>query len=125
MLGVLRNDEPEPATLPWLRVDLKGAAKELRESARDGETEACPFLLRPRLRALRTCELHELVEDPRDVLRRNALPVVDDLDLELPLVGRAAVDLDRLALAELDRVRQEVEEDLPQAPRIADDPAGS
>src|SRR5262249_6756520 len=87
-------------------------AQQLGESSRDRETEAGAF------GRLRFCELHEFVEDAFLVARRDALTLIDDVNRDASVVAPCDGDANRLAASELDRVREQVEKNLPHAPRI-------
>src|SRR5512143_3274123 len=107
--------EPERAARSDDRFDGERTLQQFREPARDRKTQTGAVL------QLCLPELHELVEDPLLVLRRDALAVVDDFDRHAAGRRGRGDDFDRLAAAELDRVGDQVEENLPQPPRIGDD----
>ena len=89
--------------------------QQLGQSARDRKPETRSIL------QLRLSELHELLEDPLLIGFRDSFALIDDLNHDAALVGRLGDHLNRFRAAELDGVGQEVEQDLPQPPRIGDD----
>src|SRR6185437_15040272 len=70
---------------------------------------------------LRAAELYELVEDPLLIVGRDALPLIRHCDRDTPILARFERDSDGSSAPELDRVRKQVEQDLPNATRIRDD----
>src|SRR5689334_25002351 len=61
------------------------------------------------------------MEDALLVLPRDTLALIDDLDLDAAVPRSRAKNSNRAATAKLDRVRQQVEQNLTHAPRIGDD----
>src|SRR5579862_9131324 len=99
--------EDEPAPLPELALDPDPAAVELDETLREREPETRAFALPDA-----DFRLLELLEDPPLVLAGDPGTGVGDRDEHL-LVDALRCDDDAAALrSELDRVREEVEDDL-------------
>src|SRR5690348_833135 len=63
-------------------------------------------------------ELHEFLEDPLLIIWRDAFTFVDHLDDYAVVVAARQRDADGLPTTELDRIRQQVEQDLTHATRI-------
>src|SRR6185369_14843325 len=78
-----------------------------REIAADRQSEANAFVARKLL-----VHLHERLEDRLELFRRNPSARVDDVEAN-PIALRAARDRDlTAAIRELDRVRDEIDQDL-------------
>src|SRR6266550_3958035 len=93
------------------------AIQKLSQPSRYGESQAGAWLLL-------FGDLHELLEDARDVVLRYSHSLIDYLYLYTSILILFARNPNRLPFAELDRVRQQVEQDLPHPPRITDDVEG-
>src|SRR5262249_10817500 len=117
ILGVVeRQLEVEDGARAERRLDADASAVRGHDLPRDPEAEP-----ETAVRGLGHAAL-EALEDPLPVALGDAVPLVAHLDP--PAVGRTAYrDRNRLAAAELDRVRQQVRDDLVDGRRIppADD----
>jgi hypothetical protein len=85
------------------------------EALRDREAEPGAAEL------LRVRQLDELVEDAGDIVGLDALALIGHRDLDVIGRPQKRFDQDRLAASELDGVRQQVQQDLSHATRVADD----
>ena len=103
---MLGDSQEEVRTLPWLALDAEISTEQPCELARECEAEARSSL------GLLAGALEGL-EDDRLLLRCNSLAIVDHVELQ-NVVGRAQLHADcALGGAVTDRVRQEVDQDLP------------
>src|SRR5690606_9777628 len=99
-------------------LDRQVAAEQVRQPTAHRQAEAGPTALA----GWRLVDLLERLEDRRDAVRLDPDPRVphDDHDLLRGLGSRGDLDLARIR--ELDRVRQEVQQDLADLARIGVDP---
>src|SRR5581483_12526609 len=102
-------------------LDPERPAHERDEALRDREPEAGPSVPARRRRV----DLAEGLEELGDALGRDADPGVAYGEVELVLAGRDRAgrdgDADLSPIGELDGVREQVREDLPEARHVADD----
>src|SRR5690349_7978664 len=115
----------EPAASPRCAVDLEPAAHQLDESAAEGQAEAGAA----EFPARGAVDLGEGFEQPADVAPVDADPGVGDgegdvVPARTVAFGDVGTDEDVPVVGELDRVADEVEQDLPQATLVATNPVG-
>ena len=121
--AALREPEPggemERAALPRLALQAHGASEGIHEAGGDGQPQAGA----PVAPGRRRVGLHELLEDRLLLARRYADAGVGHVEAEhdavVDRIFPPDVQRDRAPPGELDGVRQEVREDLPQQPPVA------
>src|SRR6185295_6330631 len=118
------GSEGESAADCGLRLDPNSAAHQLDQTPRDREPEAGAAVLA----GGRSVGLAERLEQPRRLLARHADPGVGDFDPELHFLtgalGATDAHADPSVLGELDRVAQQVGQDLADPQRVTDQPRG-
>jgi hypothetical protein len=121
--GSDREREREGAALAHLALHRDGAIQKVRQSPRDGETQAGAA----ELARGGTVTLRERREELVELLFAEADARVHHLEHKVVdvsgLQAEAAVESDRAAAGELDRVAHEVHQDLAQAHRVGADAA--
>src|SRR5262249_14906950 len=119
-----RKVDVERATASDLALDPDPSAHELGELSSDGKAEAGASVLA----GAGPVDLLETLEDQRLLVRRNSDAGVDDSETYAGRIFARRLDGGRHAhgslLGELDRVADEVDEDLTETYRVADDLAG-
>src|SRR5690606_19917702 len=111
-----RDADGEGAPLPGLTLDVDGAADHVGESLAHAEPEPCPRHAPGRA----PFDLPERLEDPLPELGLDSDPRVLHADDDL-VAGDLRLEPDLASLGELDRVREDVAQDLAQLVRIGVD----
>src|SRR4051794_7313795 len=111
-----RKREDEPAAVPGLAFDPDAASVQFDETLRDCQSEPAAFALQHS-----DVRLLELLEDPFLVVCGDTGPGVGHRYTHLSILPRRRDDDASAPRRELDRVREQVEDDLPDAPLVTID----
>ena len=104
------QQQGEGAAAADFTLHCQAAAHPYREVSTDRQPEADTLMARRRQVPV---DLHERVEHPRELIGRNTPPGIADCDPCPIVIDLAEKRYRAAAVRELDRVRQEVEQDLP------------